>query len=122
MTSSIKTTFFALFLLMALGAGQSAAQIPPPDCSGQGQNLVGLVWENSEFSSTADAFQQQTATLYIFNPSLGDVRGWELALDLSSTDIILLGTTYYGNGLNVGIGNIPLSIEPWCPSLPSGHR
>ncbi len=99
---SINTmTLLAFGLAAFLLPGAAMAQTP--DCSGQGPNLVGLVWPNGQFSYTAQPYEQVIGTLYIFNPSGGDVRGWEMNLDYPSSSLYYLGSTLYGDAINVGM-------------------
>ena len=90
----------ALVLTMAMAPRIAVAQYP--DCTGMGDNLVGLVWSNGEFSIDGPPNQPQSATLYLFNVTGEAVNAFELDLDYPENGLFTLEATLPPGAINVG--------------------
>ncbi len=65
---------------------QPYAPIEVPDCTGEGENMLGIVWENGQFSmpdapTTGEIIYGR---IYVFNPSGGTVDGFAFDLEYDS--------------------------------------
>ncbi len=117
---ALKLILLVVLLLSAIATTSSWGQ-STLDCSEAGENLVGLIWSDGTFTLNPHNYETQTGTLYIFNPSGGDVQGWELSLNFDYFNLVLLSASLYGNGDNASSIPNEFVVGLGSPLLPDAY-